>query len=67
MKYFDEFKTQSCITAVAEMPTPIIGAINGATFTGGFEIALGCDFLVASDGRCSPTHTPAWASCPAVV
>jgi enoyl-CoA hydratase/carnithine racemase len=30
------------------MRTPIIGAINGATFTGGLEIALGCDFLVAS-------------------
>ena len=49
MKYFEEFKTQSCITAVAEMRTPIIGAINGATFTGGLEMALGCDFLVASE------------------
>lgn len=49
LKYFDEFKTQSCITAVAEMTTPIIGAINGATFTGGLEIALGCDFLIASE------------------
>lgn len=49
LKYFDEFKTQSCITAVAAMRTPIVGAINGATFTGGMEIALGCDFLVASE------------------
>jgi enoyl-CoA hydratase/carnithine racemase len=49
MKYFDEFKTQSCIAAVAEMTTPIIGAINGATFTGGLEMALGCDFLIASE------------------
>jgi enoyl-CoA hydratase len=49
LKYFAEFKTQSCITAVAEMRTPIIGAINGATFTGGLEIALGCDFLIASE------------------
>ena len=31
------------------MRTPIIGAINGATFTGGLEMALGCDFLVASE------------------
>jgi enoyl-CoA hydratase len=49
MTYFAEFKTQSCIAAVAEMTTPIIGAINGATFTGGLEIALGCDFLIASE------------------
>ena len=49
LKYFEEFKTQSCITAVAEMRTPIIGAINGAVFTGGLELALGCDFLVASE------------------
>lgn len=49
MKYFAEFKTGSCITAVAEMRTPIVGAINGATFTGGLELALGCDFLVASE------------------
>ncbi|WP_118914539.1 enoyl-CoA hydratase [Mycobacterium shigaense] len=49
MDYFAEFQTNSCIAAVAEMRTPIIGAINAATFTGGLEIALGCDFLVASD------------------
>jgi enoyl-CoA hydratase len=35
LKYFDEFKSHSCITAVAEMRTPIVGAINGPTFTGG--------------------------------
>ena len=27
---------------------PIIGAINGHCITAGFEIALGCDILVAS-------------------
>ena len=44
-----EFRSQSCIAAVAKMRTPIIGAINGATFTGGLEMALGCDFLIASE------------------
>src|ERR1700755_3537386 len=42
LKYFEEFRSQSCIAAVAKMRTPIIGAINGATFTGGPERGLGC-------------------------
>ena len=49
LKYFEDFRSQSCIAAVANMRTPIVGAINGATFTGGLEMALGCDFLVASE------------------
>jgi enoyl-CoA hydratase len=49
LKYFEEFRSQSCIAAVAKMRTPIVGAINGATFTGGLEMALGCDFLIASE------------------
>jgi enoyl-CoA hydratase len=36
---------------------PIIGAINGAAITGGFELALACDILIASqNARFADTH-----------
>jgi len=47
-EYFAEFQQHNCITKPAELATPILGAINGPTFTGGLEMALACDFLIAS-------------------
>ena len=32
-----------------QLDKPLIGAINGVAITGGFEFALNCDFLIASE------------------
>ena len=47
----------SPFTALTSMRKPVIGAINGACATGGLEIALACDFLIASErARFGDTH-----------
>ena len=54
------------VLAILQCGKPVIGAINGVAITGGFELALACDVLIAStNARFADTHarvgiTPGW-------
>ena len=57
---------QDMMSAVRAFPGPIIGAVNGHAITGGFELALACDVLIASENAVfADTHArvgivPGW-------
>lgn len=54
------------VNSIYQFSGPVIGAINGVSITGGFELALACDVLIASDNaRFADTHArvgilPGW-------
>jgi enoyl-CoA hydratase len=45
------------IEAIAALPQPVIAAVHGHCFTGGLELALATDFIIAAEGvRLADTH-----------
>lgn len=58
---YDEAETVDLLEA---FPSPTIAKIHGHCFTGGLELALGCDLLIAADdAQIGDTHT-AWGLAP---
>jgi enoyl-CoA hydratase len=60
------FTDADMMGAIRGFPGPVIGAVNGFAITGGFELALACDVLIASsEARFADTHArvgilPGW-------
>jgi enoyl-CoA hydratase/carnithine racemase len=62
LDYFDAIvaRINGIITRLEALPFPTITANNGFTRAGGFEISLGCDFMiVANEAKVGDVHTDA--------
>jgi enoyl-CoA hydratase len=62
----DAVEVEDPVRSIERFSGPVIGAINGVAITGGFELALACDVLIAADSaRFADTHArvgimPGW-------
>lgn len=62
----DDVPDETPVQSIARFAGPVIGAINGVAVTGGLELAIACDVLIASQAaRFADTHArvglmPAW-------
>ena len=54
------------LQAIEDLPQPVIASVQGHCYTGGLELALACDLLIAAESaRFADTHgrwgmTPTW-------
>ena len=58
--YFERVvrRLNGLITRIEALPIPTIAAVNGYARAGGFELALGCDFMVVADeAQVGDAHT----------
>lgn len=62
----DAVDVEDPVKSIEQFSGPVIGAINGVAITGGFELALACDVILAADtARFADTHArvgimPGW-------